>query len=263
MKDSIRIAPGFEHLRAEFERIPEGGYPVEHVFCNKRNVVEASVIGGIPAVIKRFRTPGTVNAFVYGRLRPSKADRSFDNALRLHSLGIDTPEPMAVITRPDGARFARSWYVCRRVDVPSMKTHLPNEKLPQLMELLQGDEILAAFLDTAAGFFGTGVYPIDFNRGNFLLLRGADGRWHFPMVDLNRMRFGRVSPRMVARALYLFTDGVSPGALREMTLRVCRRMGLPDAVTLRGLRSFRRALPWRTMRRKIKKNLKKILHRNK
>lgn len=263
MKDSIRIAPGFEHLRAEFERIPAGDYPVEHVFCNKRNVVEASVTGDVPSVIKRFRTPGAINAMVYGRLRPSKADRSFDNALRLRALGIATPEPMAVITRPDGVRFARSWYVCRRLDASSMKTHLPNEKLPFLMELLQGDEVLAEFLDTTARFFAEGVYPIDFNRGNFLLLHGDDGRYLFPMVDLNRMHFGRVTPRMVARALYLFTDGVSPEALREMTLRVCRRMEIPDAETLHGLHSFCRALPLRAFRRKIKKSIKKILYRNK
>lgn len=264
MKDTTRISDKYDYLASEIEAIPDGNYQTMHLYCNKRNRVESAILHGDTAVvIKHFKRPGWLNALVYGHLRASKADRSYDNAVRLTQLGIPTPEPIAVLTRPDGFRFADSWYICKHIDTISMLAHLPNDALPQLETLLTTSAELKAFIDAAIDFFHKGVYPLDFNRGNFLCKKHDDGHFSFPIVDLNRMRFCKVTPYMVARAFELFTDGVSVPALRSIVLHIGKALGYSTTDCEKDLHRFLKELPRKQRRRSLKRKLKKVLHKTK
>ena len=84
----------YEHLSPLIDSVVASGLPVDSrmVYDGPRNtVVAVTAEDGTDVSIKAFRVPIWINRIAYGMLRPSKASRSFNNAMRLISLGFDTP----------------------------------------------------------------------------------------------------------------------------------------------------------------------------
>ena len=61
---------------------------------NGRNQLRRLTYQGKDYVVKAFRRPHVINQWVYGLLRPSKALRSYLNALTLQRIGVGTPQPV-------------------------------------------------------------------------------------------------------------------------------------------------------------------------
>lgn len=141
-------------------------------------------------VIKAFRVPKPLQAIGYA-WRRSKALRSLLNGLILQRCGIPTPQPIAAMEERDGWRLRRSWFVCALV--PSVRTIRDDLDAPSA----EGYQRVAQCGALAGRMHDAGLLHADFSPGNILF--SADDAPS--VVDINRMRFGRVSPWRGAASL--------------------------------------------------------------
>lgn len=142
-----------------------------------RNTIK--VIGD-DIVVKSFHRPRFPNSLIYGRLRASKAQRSFVYA---QALGELTPKPLAYKEHRERGLLRDSYYACRLSELPYTFRQVERDKaFPQRERIIEG---VGRFM---AKLHAKGFYPLDFTGGNILL--NEDGS-RMQLVDLNRMRVCR------------------------------------------------------------------------
>lgn len=157
------------------------------VIYKGRNELRQFQYEGKPFIVKSFRIPNLVNRIAYGIFRPSKAARSYAYAQLLLCAGIGTPEPVGYYTERNGLLFARSYYISLKSECPY--TYYDLVKQPFARE----EQILRAIARTTAALHEHGYLHKDYSRGNILFGEFADGI-RVEIIDLNRIRFKRVSP---------------------------------------------------------------------
>lgn len=91
----IHVNTASEHLRDFAERLPELFDREGEVLHAGRNTIKAFEAEGERLVVKRFKRPNLLRAVIYTFFRRSKARRSYEHAVRLRALGVDSPEPVA------------------------------------------------------------------------------------------------------------------------------------------------------------------------
>lgn len=168
-----------------------------------RNVLRrfAWTAGGrtLTVVVKEFGVPHLLNRIVYGTLRESKAQRSYEYALRLLRLGIGTPQPVAWATARHCGLLGLSYYASVASTLPYTFAHLI---LPEALSERVADTTipvaeqppyLKAVGRLAARLHDAGILHADFSRGNILLGMDDAGEVRTELVDLNRLRFRSVS----------------------------------------------------------------------
>ena len=182
----ITVNPGMEYLRQFVRQLPELFPASGEVLHDGRNQIRAFDIGGERLVVKRYKRPSAFNAVMYSFFRKSKARRAYEHA----------PAPARA-----GNRHART----RRME------RIPPQRADN------GDlfRIPQVGLHTAHGGYGTvpdlrfaararsilpfhrpaprkGICHEDFNQTNILWRHDeATGRYHFQLIDINRMKFLR------------------------------------------------------------------------
>jgi len=180
----IFIAEEYTGLTASINKIPEGRYTVEETYCNNRNVVERVRIEDYPLVIKRYKRPTIANCFIYTFLRKSKAQRSYEHAQRLLEAGIETARPVAYIEIRHKGLFHTGYFISE---------YLPYSNLIETYESQSPDEqqlLVEDFVRFTLRLHEAKILPLDYNPGNILVHHEQDG-YHFALVDINRMQFGR------------------------------------------------------------------------
>jgi tRNA A-37 threonylcarbamoyl transferase component Bud32 len=202
-----QVAPGQEHFKEEvlglLTSFPQTGTPI----YQERNVLKRMVWHGQPVIVKSFAKPNAIRRLIYGKLRKTKAEKSFANALRLKALGICTPEPIGFLEHYRNGGLAESFYVCEEWHSGrTIREHLSDATFTNR------EAVLASLGRFAWNLHQRGVYHRDFSPGNILLAKTAntaDGEnWTFCLVDINRMRFGSflLSERMHNFAMLWATD---------------------------------------------------------
>lgn len=162
----------------------EGGLPAEaKIIYDARNRLASFDAGdGNVYNIKAFRLPHIVNRMAYGWLRGSKARRAFNNACRLRSLGVPTPQPFAYIEEYDRLHWLhKSYFVSRQLseDFKEIRFVEKNEDFENIIR------DVALFI---ADFHRKGVWMIDLTPGNIMMRRNGE-HYEFALVDVNRMKF--------------------------------------------------------------------------
>lgn len=169
-----------------------------------RNIVATIESVGIKVNIKSFAIPNIVNRYVYGRLRKSKARRSFENSLQLTALGFNVPAPLAYIEEKHSISFGKSYYISQHIDA------LTEMRYPERHPFMR--DLLEALGREMARLHKAGVWMKDFSPGNVLFHRRPNGSFIFYYVDLNRISFGTYSElklnRMWERLLFA-TDQIA------------------------------------------------------
>lgn len=177
----VVVNPKFESLRKAISEIPDTIVVCGEQIFQGRNRIYRATIGDIDLTVKDFRVPSVVNRWAYAHLRHGKARRSYDNAMQLAALHIETPEPIAYIEERNGGLLRRSYYICRYWDGKTVRN----------WETAIADS--GAMLDSLALFtldlHRKGVMHRDFSPGN-IIYRIEDGKYRFALVDINRMTFG-------------------------------------------------------------------------
>ena len=158
----------------------------EFIGLGKRNVIKAFEVEYFKVNIKSFRKPGLLNGFIYGYLRKSKAQRSFEYGNILLSKGIGTPQPFAYYLEKSILGLGSSYYFSEHQDIDGMFQDLIFDK-----NFPNRDEIIK---QTAVFFFKIhekGIEFLDNTAGNTIFKKIGENEYAFFLVDLNRMRFDK------------------------------------------------------------------------
>lgn len=181
-KRKIVLNRKFEYLRPNIEGVPDTVHQDGEIIFRHRNVIYRTMLGGVDVTVKAFHVPALFNRIIYSYFRHSKARRSYENALKLLSLGVSTPEPIAYIEEYCSGLLTRSYYICRWQDgqeIRHWETAVANYK--EMVHELGG------FMFE---LHEKGIFHRDFSPGNILFTIDEYGKYHFHLLDINRMQFG-------------------------------------------------------------------------
>ena len=182
------INPKYQHLRQWLERLPEEFGQLGEVIYDKRNqlrVIKAP--DGTLVNAKRYCVPHLINRIVYSTgIRQPKGLRAFTYPTRLLERGIDTPEPIAYIEQRRCGLLGLSYFI----SVQSPLGHT----LYEFGDAREGtyEDIAYALGHFTAMMHERDVLHLDYSPGNILWDKDDKG-YHFAVVDINRMRFGKVN----------------------------------------------------------------------
>lgn len=198
-KTIIEINPAFSNLDEEIRRlfkllvkgkeenrlrlgnsdwIPEDA---EYIYRGRNNLFRV-MLDGKPFIVKDFKHPHFLNRYVYTTIRKSKAARSYANALRILSLGFNTPAPAAYFEMRKKGELYYSFYLCEELCNASEMRNWEDKK--------DADTLLRAFALEILRLHRNGVFHRDFTPGNILYVTPGKGIYNFYLIDLNRMKFG-------------------------------------------------------------------------
>lgn len=183
----IVILPKYESMRAWLEQIPATFAQEGEVIYEERNQIRRMDADGIAVIVKRFPTPTLFHRIVYSLLRKPKAQRAYENALELQKRGIGTPEAVGYILCGHGL-LKESYLVTQQSPLRHTFYDFRDGKIAGKEDLIR------AFAHFAASLHNAGVLHKDLSPGNILYDK-INGEWQFELVDINRMRFGYVSPK--------------------------------------------------------------------
>ena len=183
---NIVINAGYTFLHDFVERLPDIFPKLANTIYARRNILKKATEKDTALVIKSFQTPHLLNRIIYSNFRNSKARRSYEYALKLRDLGINTPQPIGYYEEKHGLLFSSSYYVC----CLSPCRHTIND-LVLHTDFPERESILADLALFTARLHENGILHLDYSAENILMDR-KDGKTMLELVDLNRMRFCHV-----------------------------------------------------------------------
>ena len=177
------LKPAITHILSVFET--EGT-----VIHHKRNFIKIFDINGFKVNVKRYHAPSLINKYVYSYgIRKPKGMRAYEYPAILSDKGIETPEPIAYIEYRNRIGLLGVTYMLSvQCDYEHTLYEVGDSKSGTYEALAKS---VAHF---AAGMHLKNVMHKDFTPGNILWKYDENG-YHFSIVDINRMYFGKVSPK--------------------------------------------------------------------
>src|SRR5690606_8199073 len=149
----------------------------------KRNSIKLFKLNETTVNIKSFKIPNIFNQIAYRFFRKSKAQRSFEYASKLQSLGIGTPQPIAYYEFATPFLFKKSFYISEHLECD-----LTYRELTKDFNIPNHEAILRAFTRFTFELHEKGINFLDHSPGN-TLIKLNNGDYRFYLVDLNRMEF--------------------------------------------------------------------------
>jgi tRNA A-37 threonylcarbamoyl transferase component Bud32 len=155
-----------------------------HKARNELKIIEHD---NIKTVVKAFRIPNFVNQIVYAYFRDSKAKKSYNNAIKLKELGLNTPSPIGYIEFYRNFLFKESFFIAEKFDYDfTIREPLRNKSLKNR------EKIIKDFVFFTYTLHQNDVYHKDYSAGNILVSKKDDENFEFSVVDINRMEFKKV-----------------------------------------------------------------------
>lgn len=182
----ILINPDYENLRSFAENI-------EHTFNTgrllqkgNRNTLRIFTENGTELVVKQFGRPNILNRIVYSFIRKPKGLRAYEYAFRVNRAGFETPAAVAYVERRCFGIIGTSYFISLRCPYGRRFYEFGDADPDSCRDIVQ------AFAQYAAELHEAGILHRDFSPGN-ILFDNIEGQYRFSIVDINRMRFGKVS----------------------------------------------------------------------
>jgi len=177
------INPNYKHLTDLIHQIPSSFDDMGKLIYNGRNKVRTvGTQTGDVVVIKQFKIPNIFQR-IGSLVRPSKAKRAYEIALRLLQLDIDTPSPIAYIEASVCGFFKQGYFIStEKKYTPCIEmleefgAHIP-EGLPQ------------AVAEFIVSLHKKGFMHGDINLANILYKQKENGTFDFTVIDTNRSQF--------------------------------------------------------------------------
>ena len=157
------LNPSYCQLRNFVQKLPISFPTLGDCIYKARNELRKFSYEGQWYVVKNYKVPLFINRIAYTFFRPSKASRAYEYALKLRSMGIETP-----------ARMMREF---------------------EEGGIAGREDILEAFAAFTVDLHKKGVLHLDYSAGNILFDKQEEGIV-FSIIDLNRMRFIPMTPKM-------------------------------------------------------------------
>lgn len=179
------LTPFVLSLQSDFEKEGE-------LLHKGRNEVKAFHYNNFNLVVKSYHIPQYLNRIIYGLFRASKAERSYRYAWMLKEKGIGTPDAVAFVTYRRWFLFEKSYLIT----VKSACTYTYRDF--STCTFYNQDEILRSIAHTTALLHRNNLLHKDYSAGN-ILFRTTEKGVDVEIIDLNRMRFGKVSMSMGCR----------------------------------------------------------------
>ncbi|MDR0982272.1 MAG: lipopolysaccharide kinase InaA family protein [Culturomica sp.] len=192
MKRHIIVHPDFLYIKEFIDRIPEFFETEGEVLYKSRNTIKIFATGDLRLNVKRYRMPSFINRIVYSFFKRTKADKAFYNSNEVITKGFETPASVAFIEDYSYKLLGYSYYVSLQIDdAEEIRNYYYGP--------LSGNEKLySAFARYSAQLHKNGIYHLDYSPGN-VLINTTDNSFNFILVDINRMKFMKVSPKLGCR----------------------------------------------------------------
>jgi len=188
MKENFVIHPKYAQIATQLsDALHNFSKNRDYVTKGERNVIKKIKIGGVSLNIKKFKTPNRFQSLVYQFLRKSKAKRSFEYASKLIALDIKTPFPVGYL-ECFSVGLRESFYISEHIDYDFDFRELIHN--PQFKKR---NEVLRQFTEFTFRLHENNVNFLDHSPGNTLILEHQKDKYHFYLIDLNRMRFESMS----------------------------------------------------------------------
>ncbi len=184
-------------LNSDYKNIKEFLLNIKKFFIENSNTIhkarnELKVIEykSIKTVVKAFKIPNFVNQLVYAYFRDSKAKKSYDNAVKLIKLEINTPKPIGYIEFYKNFLFKESFFISEKLDY----SFTIREPLRDL-NFKDREIIIKKFVQFTYNLHKNNVYHKDYSAGNILVVK-KENTYSFYIVDINRMEFKTISSKI-------------------------------------------------------------------
>jgi serine/threonine protein kinase len=142
-------------------------------------------------VVKSFKVPNLLNSIIYTFFKKSKAKKSYENSKRC---GIFTPNPVGFIEFYESKLLSKSFFISEDFNFDwTIREFLLNSKNPVRKSVFR------AFSRFCFNLHQNKIFHLDFSPGNILIKKiGED--FEFKIVDVNRMKFGKLDTKKRALA---------------------------------------------------------------
>lgn len=188
MSKKILLNENFSFLKEQLETIEEQFQNSDQMIHNARNQLKIIELEGKRYVVKSFKRPNLLNKIIYTFFKASKAKKSYDNALKLLKMGVQTPTPVASIENYKLALLDTSFFISKHFDYDFTIREVFHHKVENT------DEILKQFTNFTYDLHQKGVWHVDYSLGNILIQKEKSG-YIFSLVDINRMEFKSITPK--------------------------------------------------------------------
>lgn len=182
-----KLNPSYEVFKTFLLNIKNYFQENSNTIHKARNELKVIEYEGIQTVVKAFKIPNKINQLVYAYFRDSKAKKSYQNAMKLLELNINTPIPIGYIEFYKMGFFKESFYISQKVDYeftirePLRDLNFPDREI-----------ILKNFVAFTYDLHQKKVFHKDYSAGNILVVKQQSG-YSFSVVDINRMQFKTMS----------------------------------------------------------------------
>ena len=180
-----KVHPKFKNFAEDIQSCISNFEASGEDFGNQdRNSLKLFQLDGQTINIKSFRVPNVINRIAYNFFRKSKAQRSYEYAVRLQELQIGTPQPIAYFETKGALFFGKSFYVSEQLNCNYTYRELTFD-----FTIKNWEDILRAFTRFTYQLHQKSINFLDHSPGN-TLIKIHNGNYEFFLVDLNRMEFG-------------------------------------------------------------------------
>lgn len=149
-----------------------------------RNSLKMISYGESNLIVKAFKIPHIINKIAYTFFRDSKAKKSYKHSVKIVEF---TPEPIGYVEYFKFGLLSDSYYLCKEypynftIREPLVKEGFKNK-----------EQIFRAFAAFTYDLHNYNIEHLDYSPGN-ILIKEIDNGYEFKIIDVNRMRFKRLT----------------------------------------------------------------------
>ncbi|RUM73547.1 MAG: hypothetical protein DSZ10_03060 [Sulfurovum sp.] len=153
---------------------------------DRRNKIKVIDFFDEKLVVKSFKKPHLINRVAYSFFRDSKAKRSYENSLKIDAF---VPKAIGYVEHDQFSLLKESYFVSEYYPCDFTIREVLTRK-----DFVDKTSILESFARFSYRLHEMGAEHLDYSPGNILIKKYA-GEYHFKVIDINRMRFGRMTPQ--------------------------------------------------------------------
>jgi len=152
---------------------------------DRRNKIKIVHYDDTEIAIKSFKIPHLINKIAYTFLRSSKAERSYENSLRI----IDfVPTPIGYVEFKKFALIYDSYFLSEHYQYDfTIREILTQNSFPDKENIFKQFALFTYALHEA------NVEHLDYSPGNILIKKISQEQYEFKVIDINRMKFSTLS----------------------------------------------------------------------
>lgn len=152
---------------------------------DKRNKIKTIFFDKEDITIKSFKIPHFINKIVYTFLRPSKAERSYHNSMKILEF---VPKPIGYTEYTKFGFLHDSYFLSEKYAYDF------TIREPLIQDNFEDREnIFKQFAAFTHALHLKGVVHLDYSPGNILIKKMSDHTYEFKIIDVNRMEFKMLS----------------------------------------------------------------------